>query len=138
MNSAFSKNPIDTASQREYELRALEVFQHPDFQQAKSEVAAFWLDEVNPSEDACSCFEGAFEEVCFGATIWSLNQDPLHPAVITISRVGHFIEGVRIPGSRWGIDNPDSVYRVIPISGEHRYRISGRVAPHRLTENYFT
>lgn len=138
MNSAFSKNPIDTASQREYELLALEVFQHPDFQQAKSEVAAFWLDEVNPSEDARSCFEGAFEEVCFGATIWSLNQDPLHPAVITISRVEHFIDGVRIPGSRWGIDNPDSVYRVIPISGEHRYRISGRVAPHRLTENYFT
>lgn len=138
MNSAFSKNPIDTASQREFELRALEVFQHPDFQLAKSEVEKFWLDEVKPSEDARSCFDSAFEEVCFGATIWSLNQDPLHPAVITISRVEHFIDGVRIPGSRWGIDNPDSVYRVIPISGAHSYRISGRVAPQRLTENYFT
>ncbi|MEM8498956.1 MAG: hypothetical protein AAF542_13090 [Pseudomonadota bacterium] len=138
MNSPFSRNPIDTVSQREFELRALEVFQHPDFQQAKSEVEKYWLEEVKPSDDALSCFDGAFEEVCFGATIWSLNQDPLHPAVITISRVEHFIDGVRIPGSRWGIDNPDSVYRVIPISGEHSYRISGRVAAQRLTENYFT
>lgn len=138
MNSTFSQNPIDTAAQREFELLALEVFQHPEFQKVKSEVAQFWLDEVQPSQDARSCFESAFEEVCFGATIWSLNQDPLHPAVITISRIEHSIKGVRIPGSRWGIDNPDSVYRVIPISGAHRYRISGRVAPHRLTENYFT
>ncbi|MFK7732471.1 MAG: hypothetical protein AB8B48_12705 [Pseudomonadales bacterium] len=138
MNSAFSKNPIDTASQREYELLALDIFKHPEFQRAKSEVAKFWLDEVQASEDARSCFEAAFEEVCFGATIWSLNQDPMHPSVVTISRVAHSIDGVRIPGSRWGIDNPDSVYRVIPISGALHYRITGRVAPHRLTENYFT
>ncbi len=138
MNSAFSHNPIDTPSQREFELRALEVFNHPEFQQAKSDVARFWLDEVKPSADARRCFDAAFEEVCFGATIWSLNQDPMHPAVVTISRVEHSLAGIRIPGSRWGIDNPDSVYRVIPISGAHRYRISGRVAPHRLTENYFT
>ena len=46
--------------------------------------------------------------------------------------------GRPIPGSRWGIDNPDSVYRVIPISGDERYEIRGRVGEHRMTENYFT
>jgi hypothetical protein len=48
------------------------------------------------------------------------------------------VDGRRIPGSRWGIDNPDSVYRVIPISGDERYEIRGRVGDHRMTENYFT
>ncbi len=43
-----------------------------------------------------------------------------------------------MPGSRWGIDNPDSIYRVIPISGDERYEIRGRVGPNRMTENYFT
>ena len=43
-----------------------------------------------------------------------------------------------MPGTRWGIDNPDSVYRVIPISGDERYIISGRVGANRMTENYFT
>jgi hypothetical protein len=48
------------------------------------------------------------------------------------------VDGRSIPGSRWGIDNPDSVYRVIPISGDERYEIHGRVGEHRMTENYFT
>jgi hypothetical protein len=43
-----------------------------------------------------------------------------------------------VPGSRWGLDNPDSVYRVIPIGGAERYEIRGRVSERRLTENYFT
>jgi hypothetical protein len=42
-----------------------------------------------------------------------------------------------VPGSRYGLDNPDSIYRVIPIDGCERYRIRGRVAGRRLTENYF-
>jgi hypothetical protein len=82
--------------------------------------------------------DSAFEEVMFSAAIWSLNQDPLRPKVITITRIEHELAGVRIPGSRWGLDNPDSVYRVIPISGVERYRIHGKVSTDRLSENYFT
>lgn len=138
MEDEFSNNPIDTAAQRQYERRALEVFQHPKFLAAKEDVAAYWLREVNPSDDARRCFNAAFDEVCFGAIIWSLNQNPLDPQVITISRVQHQLDELTIPGSRWGIDNPDSVYRVIPISGAQRYRITGRVPEKRLSENYFT
>jgi hypothetical protein len=62
----------------------------------------------------------------------------LRPKVSCITRIGHPVSGRSIPGSRWGIDNPDSVYRVIPISGDQRYVITGRVGHHRMTENYFT
>ncbi len=37
--------------------------------------------------------------------------------VTCISRLEHPLDGVRIPGSRWGIDNPDSVYQVVPDLG---------------------
>ena len=74
----------------------------------------------------------------FSAAVWSLNQDPLRPKVIAITRLAHAVGDLRIPGSRWGIDNPDSIYRVIPISGGERYVIRGRVAERRMTENYFT
>ena len=84
------------------------------------------------------CFDWAFEEVMFSAAIWSSNQDPLHPKVTCITRLEHEVDGLRIPGTRWGIDNPDSIYRVIPISGDERYEIRGRVGAHRMTENYFT
>ena len=83
-------------------------------------------------------FDEAFAEVMFSAAVWSSNQDKLRPKVSCITRLAHPVDGRRIPGSRWGIDNPDSVYRVIPISGDERYEIHGRVGEHRMTENYFT
>ena len=106
---------------------------------ARDEARAYWLDELRPGPALQRRFDAAFEEVMFGATVWAVNQDPMHPGVCTISRLAHRLEALDIPGSRWGIDNPDSVYRVIPISGDERYRIRGKVAVgHRLSENYFT
>jgi hypothetical protein len=131
-------NPIDTPQQREHELLALSYYRHPEIRIAREEVRAHWLALAQPSADMLSCFEASFDEVMFGAVIWALNQDPLYPKVITISRLPHALAGEAIPGSRWGIDNPDSVYRVIPISGDEAYRIRGRVSHPRLVENYFT
>jgi len=83
-------------------------------------------------------FDDSFAEVMFSAAVWSSNQDKLRPKVTCITRLAHPVDGRNIPGSRWGIDNPDTVYRVIPISGEERYEIRGRVGQHRMTENFFT
>jgi len=35
--------------------------------------------------------------------------------------------GRAIPGSRWGIDNPDNVYRIIPVDGASKYEIKVRL-----------
>lgn len=141
----FSNNPIDTKQQRAHELLALEYFNHPDILAVRAKVKDNWLSEVQPSSVMLGCFDAAFEEVMFGAVIWALNQDPLYPKCITISRVEHDLpsailgeEVIPVPGSRWGIDNPDSIYRVIPISGNERYELRGRVYERRLVENYFT
>ncbi len=131
-------NPINTAQQREHELLALEYYRHPEVVATREEVREFWLHHAAPSATMRSCFDWAFEEVMFGAVVWALNQDPLYPKVITISRLPHKLAGEDIPGSRWGIDNPDSIYRVIPVSHDQRYVIRGRVAEQRLVENYFT
>ncbi len=131
-------NPINTAQQREHELLALRYYRHPEIVATREAVREFWLQHAAPSATMRSCFDWAFEEVMFGATIWALNQDPFYPKVITISRLPHRLAGEDIPGSRWGIDNPDSIYRVIPISHDQRYVIRGRVAKQRLVENYFT
>lgn len=138
MMTKFPQNPIATAQQNEHELLALEYFNHPEILATRSEVKAWWLNEVKPSKAMRACFEWAFDEVMFGATIWALNQDPLFPKVVTITRLAHQLGEAHIPGSRWGIDNPDSVYRVIPISGDERYEIRGRVYERRMVENYFT
>jgi hypothetical protein len=129
---------IATAAQHEQELAALELIEHPVVKAAYQTVAETWLGRAKASEAMRERFDDAFAEVMFSAAVWSSNQDKLRPKVSCITRLAHPVEGRRIPGSRWGIDNPDSVYRVIPISGDERYEIHGRVGEHRMTENYFT
>lgn len=131
-------DPVATASQHEQELAALELIEHPTVKAAYRTVAETWLGRAKASEAMRERFDDAFAEVMFSAAVWSSNQDKLRPKVSCITRLAHPVDGRRIPGSRWGIDNPDSVYRVIPISGDERYEIHGRVGEHRLTENYFT
>jgi len=132
-----TKNPIATPQQTEFERRALGLLKHPTMKRAIEEVRESWPKLVSPGPDMLKCFARAYEEVVFGAAIWSVNSDKERPAVITISRLAHKLGDLDIPGSRWGLDNPDTVYRVIPISGEEKYLIHGKVGATRLTENYF-
>jgi hypothetical protein len=136
--SEYSGDPVATESQHEQELAALELTRHPTVRAAYRSVAETWLARAKASDAMRACFEAAFAEVMFSAAVWSSNQDKLRPKVSCITRLGHPVSGQDIPGSRWGIDNPDSVYRVIPISGDERYEIHGRVGANRMTENYFT
>ena len=131
-------HPVATPEQHDHELRALELARHPTVQAAYARVRDHWLAKADPSAEMRSCFDDAFEEVMFSAAVWSSNEDPLRPKVVTITRLAHPVGDAHIPGTRWGIDNPDSIYRVIPISGDERYLIHGRVAEKRMTENYFT
>ncbi|CAN7568721.1 hypothetical protein [Mycolicibacterium frederiksbergense] len=132
------EHPVATAAQHEQELAALDLLEHPTVRAAYRSVAETWLGRAKASDAMRARFEEAFAEVMFSAAVWSSNQDALRPKVSCITRLAHPVQGRAIPGSRWGIDNPDSVYRVIPISGDERYEIHGRVGHHRMTENYFT
>jgi len=131
-------NPIATEDQAWVEREALRLLEHPTVRRAREEVRAHWLAKAAPGPEMRACFEASFEEVMFCAAVWSLNQDPLRPRVVTITRLAHELAGVRVPGSRYGLDNPDSIYRVIPIDGRERYRIHGSVSEPRLSENHFT
>ncbi len=136
--AADADDPVATASQHEQELAALDLTEHPTVKAAYREVAQTWLSRAKASNAMRERFDDAFAEVMFSAAVWSSNQDKPRPKVSCITRLAHPVGSRQIPGSRWGIDNPDSVYRVIPISGDERYEIRGRVGENRMTENYFT
>lgn len=134
----IADDPVATPSQHEQELAALELTEHPTVKAAYETVAANWLSRAKASDAMRERFDAAFAEVMFSAAVWSSNQDKMRPKVSCITRLAHPVGDRLIPGSRWGIDNPDTVYRVIPISGDERYEIRGRVGKNRMTENYFT
>src|SRR6201995_826664 len=129
----MSDDPVATASQHAQELAAFELIEHPTVKAAYRNVAETWLGRAKASQAMRERFDDAFAEVMFSAAVWSSNQDKLRPNVSCITRLAHPVDGHRIPGSRWGIDNPDSVYRGIPISGDEPYEIHGRVAKNTMT-----
>src|SRR3984957_325063 len=130
-------NPIATADQAAIEKRAFQVLAHPLVKATVEEVRKAWPELVRPSAEMLKAFQWAFDEVVYAATIWSLNTDKERPKVITITRLPHKLGNLDIPGSRWGLDNPDTDYREILISGDERYVIRSKVAKgQRLTENY--
>lgn len=55
------------------------------------------------------------EELVYGCALMSVNLDPARP------RVQWNVK----PGARQGLDNPDTVYRFIPVSPDYRYEITG-------------
>ena len=84
----MESHPIATAEQHEHERQALQLTQHPIVKEAFERVRAHWLEEAAPSPAMRACFDAAFEEVMFAAAVWSLNQDPLRPKVITTTSGG--------------------------------------------------
>lgn len=60
-----------------------------------------------------------------------LAHDPVRPQLFWCCKMTQTLGPLRVPGSGYGIDNPDNVYRMTHVDGRSRYRISGRLLPSR-------
>ena len=70
-------------------------------------------------------FDGMLEEFVFNFVLRAVNSDGAYPKVLRHMQPAHRWFGRDIPGSRWGGDSPDFVYRSIPIDHSGRYEILG-------------
>lgn len=70
----------------------------------------------------------AVQELAFGFLQQAVNSDPAHPKVYRIVTPRH--DGQRstpvVPGGRFGFDNPDCIYRIIPVSDAFSYVVQGK------------
>ena len=55
-----------------------------------------------------------------------VNDDARRPQVVEISAGPHHWNGLDVPGGRWGINNPDTLYFAVPIESGSRYVLTGR------------
>ena len=56
----------------------------------------------------------------------SSDLDPFNPKVYWVDAPPRNWPGVSVPGGRYSYDNPDNIYRTIPIDGSSRYVIKGK------------
>jgi hypothetical protein len=73
---------------------------------------------------------GSLEELAFLVATETVNNDPRRPEIVQISMPPHRWFGEQVPGGRWGIDNPDTQYFMMPVEAESAYVITGKRAPH--------
>lgn len=127
-----SVNSAATTDQRDLEQLAIRLFERPDVREARAVAGSMWsrvTDRLMPPEQM-ALFDDHVSDYCFKCTLVAANTDGNFPRVLRVYTEGAEWFGHKVPGSKWGGDNPDNAYRIIPIAADGRYEVTG----HRLDE----
>ena len=121
------QTPSAAARQKELEGLALELSQAPEVQAARTAARRIFLDDpYAQTPDGGASVEDAADQHFWGALLLAMNTDPHHPQVAPLFLYRHAIDGQEYPSAlHGGLENPDNVYRIIPISSDSRYVLRG-------------
>lgn len=120
-------NPIANVDQRDLEALALQLSARPDVKAACEVAKISWArvtDRLMPS-DQMARFPDAMSDYCFKSALVAANTDGNYPRVLRVMLPPHRWFGMDVPGAKWGGDNPDNAYRIIPIAAGGRYEVRG-------------
>jgi hypothetical protein len=117
-----------TPSQCALATRAARMFDTDPIQLALAEM--FEIAKSQPQANLPSgakTLHQAMEEMAFAFVIRNLNADPLQLQILWDQNPPYCCDGVSIPGSRAIGNNPDNIYRRIPLDHQEHYRLRGRL-----------
>jgi uncharacterized protein DUF1214 len=118
---------LATSDQTLVESRALKIVATPEVRkQIEVSTQAFANLPIAADPEAAHTLPSAVEELAFAAALDAVDSDPQRPKAVWGFTAPRTWQGHVVPGSRWGIDNPDNVYRVIPVDGASKYEIRVR------------
>lgn len=121
-------NPVANVDQRDLEALAIRLFARDDIKAARTRAAAMWrrvTDRLMPA-DQMALFDEAVSDYCFKSTLVAAATDANYPRVLRVySQAAEWL-GNRVPGAKWGGDNPDNAYRIIPIAADGAYEVHGQ------------
>jgi hypothetical protein len=124
---ASADSGLATADQQAVEARALQIVSRPEVkEQIEASTRALARLPLAADPEAQRALRPAVEELAFATALDAADSDSDRPRVVWAFTAPRTWLGRAVPGSRWGIDNPDNVYRLIPVDGESKYEISVR------------
>ena len=126
-------NPLATQDQRALDQYALSLYHSDAFDLLRGVARAQYIKTLKKyhvpiTAQTSSDIDTAIDELVFSSIQKSVNADPANPRVYwvdTASRT-HDWYGLHVVGGRYSYDNPDCIYRLIPISNKYTYKIHGR------------
>jgi hypothetical protein len=88
--------------------------------------------------DGAASLEAAVDSITAAMVQTAVNDDPSRPKAFWSVTAAHRWHGQDVPNSGYGIENPDNVYRHIPVDGVSRYEILGRMPENPPSHLSFT
>jgi hypothetical protein len=119
---------LGTSDQVERDALAARLFATPAVQKAMHDLEAVYRqDPAAALPDADKTLTRAAQATAMAQAAGVVNKDPDRPAVYWAVTAPHSWGHVDVPLSGAMIDDPDNVYRTIPIDGAAKYEIHGTV-----------
>lgn len=133
-------NPLATLDQRDLDALSIKINEDHDFAILKAEAkATFQTAHGLPiSQEANSRLDAAIDELAFSSIQKAVNNDPYYPKIYWVDAGPRNWFGLDVPGGRYSYDNPDCIYRTIPISSKLRYVLKGYRHPQGPTDVTFS
>jgi hypothetical protein len=126
-----ARNPIANADQRYLDALAVELLARPDIQKAKQLTSDAFarVTSGTVSKEVWGMLPSYVDSYCFRSIQIAVNSDADHPRVYRVYSPAAKWLGNDVPESRWGQENPDNCYRIIPIGHGGRYVVHGQRQP---------
>ena len=126
-------NPLATNDQRELDELAKELSKSKELDGDRSLAYAQFVKtlakyHVDLTGQIKADLDEAMDELVVSSVQKAVNNDPKHPRVMWVdtgARKNHWF-GQQVPGGRYSYDNPDCIYRTIPIDAKYSYVIRGK------------
>lgn len=121
-------NPLATPDQVALDIRAIRLFAASDFEPLRTEARLSYITarQQLPSAEALSRLDLAIDELVFSAIQKVVNGDAYRPVIYWVNAQPRRWFELDVPGSRYSYDNPDNIYRIVPIDGALRYELRGQ------------
>lgn len=116
-----------TADQRRIDQAAIALLQDPQIKAARDGVLKTW-SALPPfaTEDGKARLASAVDELVFFSVRAAVDATQATPSIVWNFAPPYTEAGVKVPGSRWGIELPDRIYRMVAVDPASRYVIKGQ------------
>ncbi|MUL45320.1 hypothetical protein FZI85_07015 [Mycobacterium sp. CBMA293] len=127
-------SPLGTADQTALEQRAQQIVNTPQMQAAIDALKQAWLTHAQQQfglvggVDAANLalLDQAARAQALNAAEQVVNNDPNNPMVFAVDMPAHSWYGTTTQDGRFIYDNPDTIYRTIPVNSASTYVITGK------------
>lgn len=115
---------LETQDEHAVEAIARRLLGSPAMIAQRAESRARLLaDAAAGTPDGLKTLDAALDHLAFAASLGGANSDPARPKIVWTLAASRTSSQGAVPGSKYLIDNPDTVYRFITVDGLSSYEI---------------